>query len=137
MAKTCSRCGSTLSFVERLGQDLCEQCRTAAYAEADAAAAVRAEAAERERQEAASERHARAKEGEVTEAEAEVLKSDGYVVVGGRLLSCPVCGNDKFQQQRALLNTRGATFLGLDWSDRGAEANICLSCRHIVWFARE
>jgi len=47
---------------------------------------------------------------------------------------CPICGADRFTQGRSLLNTRGLTFLRLDWANREADNYICASCGHILWF---
>ncbi|RJQ08071.1 MAG: hypothetical protein C4551_05895 [Bacillota bacterium] len=56
------------------------------------------------------------------------------VEVAGHRLVCPICGADRFTQGRSLLNTRGLTFLRLDWANREADNYICASCGHILWF---
>lgn len=35
-----------------------------------------------------------------------------------------------------MLNTRGMTFLKLDWADRSAKVLVCANCTHITWFLK-
>ncbi len=56
------------------------------------------------------------------------------VEVAGKTLVCPVCSGDKFWHRTALLNTRGATFLGFDWANREADNYVCERCKHMLWF---
>jgi len=136
MAKTCAQCGKPLSFLQRLGSSNCPECQAeidrkqaeAAKAEAELQAGLEREAAER--------RYAAALHGDASSEDLRRLESDGYLIAGGRLIVCPVCGHDRFHQQRTLLNTRAATFFNLDWANRGADTRICQRCTHIIWFAR-
>lgn len=57
--------------------------------------------------------------------------------VKGRELKCPVCGNDEFWKRKALMNTPGMTFFGLDWANKQAENLVCDSCGYIFWFMLE
>lgn len=136
MAKACAKCGKSLSFLQRIGGTLCLECQ--AEADRQQAAAAKAAADERARQEreAAEKRYAEAIRGEASAADLKRLASDGYLIAGGRLIRCPVCGHDRFHQQRLLLNTRAATFFNLDWANSGADARICRRCTHVMWFAR-
>lgn len=54
--------------------------------------------------------------------------------VKGHRLICPVCRGIDFRERRALLNSRGMTFLGLDWLNDGAITYICEACGYIFWF---
>lgn len=56
-----------------------------------------------------------------------------YEVVGNRL-TCPICDHNRFTMRRSLLNTRGLTFLDLDWANRRATNFVCERCGHILWF---
>lgn len=58
-------------------------------------------------------------------------------VVAGQIVECLRCGGGGFAKETALLNSRGLTFMGLDWLNRGAWALICETCSRIEWFARE
>lgn len=57
--------------------------------------------------------------------------------IAGKVVSCPHCGGGEFEEGRALLNTLGLTFLGLDWANREAYLLICETCGHIDWFLKE
>lgn len=54
--------------------------------------------------------------------------------VKGHRLICPVCRGVDFRKRRTLLNSRGMTFLGLDWLNEGAMTYICEACGYIFWF---
>jgi uncharacterized Zn finger protein (UPF0148 family) len=136
MAKTCAQCGKPLSFFQRLGSGNCPECQAeidrkqaeAAKAEAESRALLEREAAER--------RYAAALRGEASPDDLRKLESEGYLIAGGRLIVCPVCGHDRFHQQRTLMTTRGATFFNLAWMDQGADTRICQRCAYVLWFAR-
>lgn len=51
-------------------------------------------------------------------------------------VSCVHCKHNKFEQGKALLNTRGLTFLELDWLNNDATTLICKRCGFIHWFGR-
>lgn len=53
----------------------------------------------------------------------------------GKSVQCPHCGGTEFEQREILLNTRGATFLNLDWLNRGATTLTCRKCGRIEWFS--
>ena len=57
------------------------------------------------------------------------------VVKNGKQLICPVCSNNSFVAQKVQLNTKGLTFLGLDWLNENADVYICSSCGYLYWFA--
>ncbi|GAE86974.1 hypothetical protein [Acetivibrio straminisolvens] len=57
-----------------------------------------------------------------------MLKLNGYEVV------CPICKGKKFSKRNTLLNTRGMTFLKLDWLNESAINYICNKCGYILWF---
>jgi hypothetical protein len=54
---------------------------------------------------------------------------------GGAPILCAHCSNDGFEGREILLNTRGLTFLKLDWLNRSATALVCAKCGHIQLFA--
>lgn len=58
---------------------------------------------------------------------------EGFGIDGGPLC-CVVCGHGEFGRRKVLLNTRTATFLGLDFLDQAAEVLICRRCGHVHWF---
>jgi uncharacterized protein len=49
---------------------------------------------------------------------------------------CSHCKGDLFTKHEAMLNTRGATFLKLDWADQAGVTLICDNCGLIQWFAK-
>ncbi len=55
--------------------------------------------------------------------------------VAGKQVVCPHCGGAEFDCREILLNTRGATFVKLDWMNRGAAALTCRKCSRIEWFS--
>jgi len=55
----------------------------------------------------------------------------------GRELICPFCGYDQFWIRDTLLNTRGATFWGVEWANKQAQNYICNHCGYVFWFLRE
>ncbi len=57
-----------------------------------------------------------------------------HFVVAGRQVKCAHCGNDRFVEGHAQLNTAGMTFLNLDWANRSAAILTCTSCGRIEWF---
>ena len=54
--------------------------------------------------------------------------------VAGRSVRCPQCTGYRFIEGRAMLNTAGMTFIGMDWADRDAITLLCTECGHIEWF---
>ena len=54
--------------------------------------------------------------------------------VNGFELICPVCSGKKFNRRSSLLNTRGLTFISLDWANQSAINYICDCCGYIFWF---
>lgn len=54
--------------------------------------------------------------------------------VNGYELICPVCKGKHFDKRNSMLNSRGMTFLGLDWANQGAINYICSACGYIFWF---
>lgn len=54
--------------------------------------------------------------------------------VNGYELVCPICRSQEFNKRNGLLNSRGLTLLGLDWTNQGAINYICKTCGYIFWF---
>ncbi len=67
----------------------------------------------------------------------EEMKGKKYKTENGVEISCLQCNNPYFHKGKALLNTRGMTFFGLDWLDGGAVILICTGCGFIHWFHRD
>lgn len=55
-------------------------------------------------------------------------------IVSGRKLICSHCGNDRFINKSYMLNTQGATFLDIEWTNQTAENYICDKCGFVHWF---
>ena len=56
---------------------------------------------------------------------------------GGRDIRCTQCGGTHFRRRKMLMNTRGLTYLNLDWLNKGAMALICKQCKMVQLFANE
>lgn len=52
----------------------------------------------------------------------------------GKSLHCPLCENGKFIKGEALLNSRAATFLRIEWLNEKATYLECEKCGHLLWF---
>ena len=52
----------------------------------------------------------------------------------GKTVVCPHCGSTFFEDRSAQLNTRGMTFLGLDWANATAVVLECVVCGRLEWF---
>jgi len=52
----------------------------------------------------------------------------------GKQLTCPICNNNTFNSRKTQLNTKGASFLGVDWANKNAQNYICSNCGYIYWF---
>lgn len=50
-------------------------------------------------------------------------------------VACTHCRGTLFESRQVLLNTRGLTFLNLDWLNRSATALVCESCGLVQIFA--
>ena len=55
--------------------------------------------------------------------------------VAGKELRCTYCGGKEFEARRAVMDTRGMTFFGLSWANRGATEYVCGSCHFVMTFA--
>ena len=60
--------------------------------------------------------------------------SPGRYTAAGKAVVCTHCGDDSFDAQTAVVNTRGLTFFGLDWLDKGATVLACARCGLVQWF---
>lgn len=54
--------------------------------------------------------------------------------VAGKQVKCAHCGHTDFDHREILLNTRGATFMNVDWLNGDAVALTCSKCSRIEWF---
>ena len=54
--------------------------------------------------------------------------------VEGKTVPCPICGHDRFWTRKTLMDTRGASFFGVDWANPSAVNYICNRCGHVLWF---
>lgn len=60
-----------------------------------------------------------------------------HFAAAGRQIVCAHCGGAEFDgRDGILLNTRGATFVNLDWLNAGVSVLTCRQCGRIEWFAR-
>jgi hypothetical protein len=125
MTGTCTRCGKSLSLLGGLVGDTCSECQ----------ATIEIERAKGDFEQGKRSYEA-AVRGVASHDDAVRLARDGYLIVGGRLVPCPVCGNEHFEERAILMNTRAATLVEVDWADRGADARICRRCRYVMMFAQ-
>jgi predicted nucleic-acid-binding Zn-ribbon protein len=58
------------------------------------------------------------------------------VEVMGRPFRCLACGNDRFYQGKAQLNTAWMTAFNLDWLNKSATYVSCSDCGHMSWFSQ-
>jgi hypothetical protein len=63
-------------------------------------------------------------------------RDTAQLIVKGRAVRCPICNHEWFWEKKVLLNSRGLTFMGLDWTNREARAMVCDDCGHVMLFAR-
>ena len=73
--------------------------------------------------------------GNTREAFAKAVAGDDSYERAGKLVTCSHCGGTSFEKSVALLNSRGLTFLDLDWANAEADTFVCKNCGHIEWFA--
>jgi predicted nucleic-acid-binding Zn-ribbon protein len=64
-------------------------------------------------------------------------KSDKYKSEADIQIICMHCKHEHFEKGEALLNTRGLTFLELDWLNGSAITLACKRCGFIHWFVKE
>jgi hypothetical protein len=55
----------------------------------------------------------------------------------GKEIRCSHCNGDLFTAHEALLNTTGASLIGLDWLNKSGTALLCEECGLIQWFGRK
>ncbi len=55
----------------------------------------------------------------------------------GKALRCPICGDASFEKRHGVLDTRGASFFGWTWANRGSTELICDGCHYVMTFADE
>ncbi len=55
----------------------------------------------------------------------------------GKIVTCPHCQNDQFDEGTALFNTAGMTFLNLDWANRSGTILACQKCGQVQWFLQK
>lgn len=64
------------------------------------------------------------------------ISGDSTYEIAGSTLVCPHCGHTDFAHESVLLNTRGMSFIGLDWANEDANVYICKKCGRIEWFVQ-
>jgi uncharacterized protein len=67
--------------------------------------------------------------------EVESVSGSRRFEAGGAPILCAHCRSDEFSRREILLNTRGLTFLKLDWLNRSATVLACAKCGLIQLFA--
>lgn len=65
-----------------------------------------------------------------------VVKFVNAWVMQGRVVFCGHCDGITFTARKLLMNTRGMTYMGLDWLNETSVALVCDHCTHIEWFTR-
>jgi len=60
--------------------------------------------------------------------------SVGTHKISGKSLQCPHCEHDRFWTRSTLMNTKGVTFFGLEWTNKEATNYVCDQCGHVLWF---
>ncbi len=63
-------------------------------------------------------------------------RETAQLIVKGKAVRCPMCNHEWFWEKKVLLNSRGMTFIGLDWANRESRAMVCDDCGHVLFFAR-
>ncbi len=48
---------------------------------------------------------------------------------------CPICRSVEFDTRRGVMDTRGASFFGMTWANRGCTELICRGCHYVMTFA--
>ena len=56
------------------------------------------------------------------------------VLVLDKPLHCVVCENTSFEERKAQLNTKVASFFDFDWANPEATCYVCDRCGYIHWF---
>jgi predicted nucleic-acid-binding Zn-ribbon protein len=69
-----------------------------------------------------------------SEEEIETSAAQRFAAAGSAI-QCAHCGHDRFESRAMLLNTRGLTFLKLDWLNQSATVLTCANCGQIQLFA--
>lgn len=64
------------------------------------------------------------------------LSGDDIFEIEGVALTCSHCGCGHFTHDQFLLNSRGMSFMGLDWANENANVYLCKNCGHIEWFVQ-
>jgi hypothetical protein len=109
-------------------------------AEADRKQAEAAQAEQEQRVQleraAAARRYNAASRGEASAQDLKQLEADGYLLAGGRLIHCPICGHDRFSQLNVLLSSRAAAFFNTQWASDSADTRTCQGCGYVLWFKR-
>lgn len=57
-----------------------------------------------------------------------------YFIKKGLKLECVICKGTLFGIRETLMNTKGMTFLNLDWANKSATNYICNDCGYVHWF---
>ncbi|WP_036190393.1 hypothetical protein [Ureibacillus manganicus] len=71
---------------------------------------------------------------EAMQKEREEKKVGRQYKAGDVEVSCVHCKHNKFEQGKAMLNTRALTFLDIEWLNDNATTLICKRCGFIHWF---
>lgn len=64
-----------------------------------------------------------------------VRATSGQVQKAAQPLSCPACGQDRFDSRAGVMDTRGASFFGWTWANRGSTELVCRGCLYVMTFA--
>lgn len=139
----CPKCGVAVSFWRLSTSTLCDVCAESQKEEKEQQK-LEKEQQKLEELQAGERRLTAIRRGEgtaedlahLTEEECRKLAPEGWLIVAGRLISCPICRCDRFSQRRALLSSRADAAFNMQWLSDSAEAWICRQCGYILWFMR-
>ena len=141
----CPKCGVAVSFWRLSPSPLCDACAAAQRQEQERRKQEDKQRA-KEAQEAKERRLAAIRGGvattedvsRLTDDERRELEEEGWLIVVGQLIRCPICGHDRFSQKSVLLSSRAEAWLfGPVLSGVSADTRSCQRCGHILWFMRQ
>jgi hypothetical protein len=64
----------------------------------------------------------------------EYAKPTTRVLVLDKPLACLVCGGGEFARREVAINTKGMTFMNLDWLNRSGDGAVCTACGYVHVF---
>ncbi|HEY1064686.1 MAG TPA: hypothetical protein VGE52_01190 [Pirellulales bacterium] len=133
MVPTCVKCGRVLGVVERLESSWCRDCERRFHADAENAAQAAAEQQGLTRLEMS---RAAGLRGEASPGDFKTLADDGFLIVLGRLVSCPICGYEQFRSRETVLHPMFASLAEIVSFPPVVSVYVCRRCAHVLLFER-